>query len=453
MRWIKITIVSLLILLAGSQLGFFSYAISNPQGSAAMDSGPLNSLDPAASASWTLYDPNPNHLWNRLYRSLYRRVGRDGREYGYDELDPLLWSGTKYLLINPANQQAVAILDEFLSTHAERKIRDPLKRAILQRDLWAIFDWTAEVPTDTQEKLNLQIKLVQVMKRLALSPDEIAALPTTYKEAVHSKAFATVYDPNKREQTFLPPDLFDPKGSWVSLSSREGLPVASAHVDGFSGKSVFLVFMRLPEGRDATLKYLQKLSEIPNRKLWIPDPGPPDVPAQVRGNPNFPQFPAGTELALVREIVLIDSQDNFRPTNIIESVQIRVHRIVPSEIPQTFFSGRNEASTEMDTFEFKLSRSRLFAGESGGLRPVLPGETEFALFLSHGIDWESRVALTYCSSCHFGPGIFSVRSRGGNIVPSSNLDNEMSETKWWKGRRYDWGLLQGLWRSKPDAIK
>jgi hypothetical protein len=443
MRWIKVAILSLSLLLVGSKIGFFGVAIGHkarvrPESPASLDSSSI-----PASASWSLYDPDPNNVWNRLYRSLYRREGRDGREYGYDELEPLLWWGTKYLLINPANQQAITILDEFLSTHAERKIRDPLKRVTLQRDLWAIFDWTAEVPTDTQEKLNLQIKLVQVMKRLALSPAEIAALPATYKEAVNSKAFATSYDPEKPEQPFLPADIFDPNGSWVSLGSREGLPVALAHVGGFSGRSVFLVFMRLPDGRDATLKYLQKLSETPNTKLWILDPGATGVPARVRGNPNVPQFPAGTELALVRELVLIDSQGNFRPTNIVESVQIRVHRIVPREIPQTF-SGRTETRAEMDASEFKLSRSKLFAGESGGLRPVLPGETEFALFASHGIDWESRISLTACSSCHFGPGIYSVRSRSGDIVPSSDPNHEANETKRWKVNRYDWGLLQGL---------
>jgi len=71
----------------------------------------------------------PNHLWNRLYRALYQRVTSDGKEYGYDELDPLLWWQTKYLLINPANRQAVAVLDEFLSTHGERVINDLAARS------------------------------------------------------------------------------------------------------------------------------------------------------------------------------------------------------------------------------------------------------------------------------------------------------------------------------------
>ena len=63
---------------------------------------------------WRLYDSDPNHVWNRLYRSLSLRVARDGQEYGYDELDPLFWYNTKYLFSGPAYQQAINTLDEFL---------------------------------------------------------------------------------------------------------------------------------------------------------------------------------------------------------------------------------------------------------------------------------------------------------------------------------------------------
>ena len=444
------------MLIVGLITAFFGFPTSRSNRASAYLKDPMLSSSDRMPASerWKLYDPDPNHVWNRLYRSLYGSMGRDGREYGYDELEPLLWAQTKYLLTGPANHQAVAILDEFLSTHAERKIRDPLKRAILQRDLWAVFDWTAGIRTDTREELNLQVKLVQVMKRLALSPDEIATLPTTYQQAVTSKAFATAYDPNKPQQPFLSPDLFDPKGGWVSLSSRSG-PIARVHLDGFSGRSVFLIFLNLPEGREATLNYLHKLSEFPQHLL--PDPGG----FGFTFDPNVPQFPTGTQLALVREMMLIDSQGNLRPTGIIEDVQIRVHRTIPSEIPPILNTSRNEASTALDPFEFKFSRAKLFSGVSGGLRSVAAEETEFAVFLSHGIDpfetsgWPgSRISLKACASCHFRPGVFaSVLGRGGDIIPSSNLNNEPSETPWWKRRRYDWGLLQGLWRSQPDIVQ
>ena len=444
MRRIKSAIFVLLIFVVGLIAAFFGFAPGS-RNQASAPALPSDSL--TASQSWTLYDPDPNHVWNRLYRGLFGRVGQDGREYGYDELEPLLWPSTRYLLTSPANQQAIKVLDEFLSTHAERKINDPLKRALLQRDLWAVFDWAAGQRTDTRAELDLQIKLAQVIKRLALSPDEIASLPSAYKEAVRSRAFAIAYDPNQPQQPFLPPDLFDPKGGWVSLSSRSG-PIARVHVDVFSGRSVFRIFVSLPEGREATLNYLHKLSEFPQQRL--PDPNgfgfTPD--------PHLPQFPAGTKLALVREMILIDSQGNLRPTGIIEDVQIRVHRTIPSEIPQALNTSRNEAKTALDPFEFKLSRARLLSGESGGLRPVGAEETEFAFFLTHGLDWESRVSLKACASCHFRPGAFaSVLSRGGDIIPSSNLNNEASETPWWKRRRYDWGLLQGLWRAQPDRVE
>src|SRR6185436_6850978 len=140
-----------------------------------------------------------------------------GHEYGYDELDPLLWIQTKYLLSGPANRQAITLLDEFLSTPAEKTINDPLKRAMLQRDLWAIFDWTTACNECLQQstntaaaKLNLQTRLVQAIKRLALSQEQIAALPDTFKQAIDAGAFAKAYDLNKRERSFLPPDLFDP---------------------------------------------------------------------------------------------------------------------------------------------------------------------------------------------------------------------------------------------------
>ena len=68
-----------------------------------------------------LYDPEPNHVWNRLYRCFYRREGRDGREYGYDELDPLLWWSTKYLLqgtrVPSGNHNTQT---NFFPLHAER---------------------------------------------------------------------------------------------------------------------------------------------------------------------------------------------------------------------------------------------------------------------------------------------------------------------------------------------
>ena len=62
----------------------------------------------------TIYDYNPKHLWNRLHETLFVRTAADGKRLGIDRLDPLIWPGTKYLLVAPSHRQALVVLDEFL---------------------------------------------------------------------------------------------------------------------------------------------------------------------------------------------------------------------------------------------------------------------------------------------------------------------------------------------------
>jgi hypothetical protein len=451
--------VGLAIFLLLSAIAFRGRATQNSTGY--NPSGPdIRSLTaPSISEAWTLYDSDANHIWNRLYRCLYRRIGPKEQEYGYNELDPLLWPSTKYLLKSPANEEANAVLDEFISTHAERKISDPLKRAILQRDLWAVFDWTTQTYPEFPTRLPLQKKLAQVLKRLALSRDQIADLPNTYSDAVNSGAFAVQYDSDNRDRVFLPARLFDPVGPWVKLSVRGGNLIGQTHVQSFSGRSVFQIFMSLPEGRAATLKYLQALSEFP--EPWIPRPIRDDVRRLVP-NPKLPQFPTGTQLALVREMMVIDSEGTLRPTSIVEDVQIRVHRTIPSEVPEGLNTSRNEAQTALDVYEFKMRRPILFAHQTGGLIPVKAQETEFPLFMSHGIDlFEEvgnfpleralRTSLSACSSCHFRPGIHSMISREhGELLPAWDANYEATGTSLWKQHQYNWGLFRGLWESQSS---
>ena len=410
--------------------------------------------------TWRLYDSDPNHIWNRLYRSLYLRVARNGQEYGYDELDPLFWDQTKYLFSGRPYEQAINVLNEFLAAHAERLISDPLKRATLQRDLWAIFDWTTEGDySPSPARRELEVRLAQVIRRLSLPVGRIRALPNNYVDAVAAKTFATQYDPEQHERAFLPPDLFQPNGPWVKLSAQGGDPAAPSHVASLSGRSAFLIFIRLPQGREATLAYLKSLSEFP--RPWIPDQQELD---RFLPNPDVPEFPAGTQLALVREMMLIDDQGNLTATSIVEDVQIRVHRVIPPGIPAAYDVDRSPARTSLDTYEFKLSRAKLFAGDSGGLRAVARNEKEFPVFQSHGIDLfesslesgdierELRPTLSSCASCHFRPGIHSMLSRSvrRNVIPSWDSEFDTSTTKYWKQRQYNWGLLQGLWQQSQN---
>src|SRR5262249_61281274 len=51
--------------------------------------------EPARSRA--IYHADPEHLWNRLHEALFVRIGPDGRTYGQDRLEPLLWPESKYI--------------------------------------------------------------------------------------------------------------------------------------------------------------------------------------------------------------------------------------------------------------------------------------------------------------------------------------------------------------------
>ena len=417
-----------------------------------------------ASFPCSIYDPNPSHIWNRLHASLLIREDLPGANHDTDSLDPLFWSTTKYLLAAPSHQRVLGVLDEFLQTHAENLIHDPVKHVILQRDLWAVFDWSVQrqgpqgEPAYEREKRELQIRLAEVLRRLALTPEQIESLPDNYAQAVASEEFPKEYDPAHGDRAFLPQDLFNQDGPWVAiLSGGFPEPVAAAHVFAFSGRSRFLVFVRLPGGHKATLNYFQTLWNFP--QPWVPRrDGAPD---QTVENPDLPQFPVGTQVALVRQMMLFDSQGNLVPAPITESVQIRVYRLIPAR--------HRDILEEQDFYEIRFSRPLLFANKAGGLRAIGPHEKEFPIFQAHGPDEFAASPDQYtaleryprileqCASCHSKPGINSLNSRRKllkpNFLPHDSPSAyparwwENDGTAYWKQNRYDWGLLNGYWHA------
>jgi hypothetical protein len=357
--------------------------------------------------SATIFGPDPNHLWNRTYACLFIRQSAEGREYGADTLDPLLWWQTRYLLIGGLHRRALRCLDEFLGAHAERLVGDPLEHAILQHDLWAVFDWAASGDDFPQERRELEVRLAAAIYRLAITAQQANALPDTYAAAVASRKFAIAYDPHDPREPFLPPELFEPGGPWVCLSAQHDEPTAIVH---FSGRSRFLVFLRLPGGRAHTLRYVDKLRFQP--PLIASESGADFL------NLALPQFPAGTEVALVRQAIVIDSEGHLVPTELTESVQLRVYHAVTSGTKYMNYIG-GPSSRDQDFFELRLRRAELFAHQNGSLFAIKPADAEFATFSTHGTDaFESAHALDEqapilrrCPACHSDSGIHSVQSR------------------------------------------
>jgi hypothetical protein len=433
----------------------------------------------AAPIKVTIYDADPQHLWNRLHATLWVRTGPDGNSYGVDRLDPLLWFETKHLLEGKSHEQAVAVLDEFLAKQGEALVKDPLKRAILQRDLWEVFDWTTGPGANTQDayllraspsRRALQTRLARAIQRLALTAEEIDGLPDNYAAAVAPHAFAEKHNPDHPERPFLPPDLLQKDGPWVQVTvDNSSQAAATSHVHGFLGRSAFRVFLRFPEGRQATVDYFAKLHDFP--RPWLVTRELRDKRDTLVLNPDLPQFPVGTQAALVRQMLLIDRTGRIAVTPVTESVQLRVFR----EIPKLANDGdrRRAGGAGQDFYEFTRSRALLFAGKMGGLRPVERNEKDFRTqFLVHTFDElelkeDAPIArrmgepMKGCIGCHDRPGIHAFRTYTGGDYPRGQYylpdlsENRDPDTEGRlagirKRQHYSWGLLQGLWRDGSE---
>jgi hypothetical protein len=454
-------------------------------------------------AKVSIYDPNVRHLWNRLHAALYVRTAPDGKTFGEDGLDPLLWPSSKYLLTKLRYQQAIDLLDEFLNGNGEKLIQDPLKRAVLQHDLWSVFDWLAESHAGYSgyrsdkannlpaERRALAKRLAQAIQRLALSREQIRALPDNYAAAVAAKVFPVKHDLSAPGRAFLPVDLLEAGGPWVMLTA-DGL-AAPQHVESAQARSAFFVLMNVPGGKNATLAYLQKLNHFPN-PLMFPNALMAQSVAERNGhvagksapflNPDLPQFPPGTQFALVRQMMLIDDQGAIRPTRLIEDVQLRFFRAVPraEDLPAEKRQSaevllRREQMEKNDFYEFQLRRKDLFAGKAGGLRAIRSDELLVSLFSVHDEDlFEGRpqdvrarlresdlflrrhaaeienLRSTHgCNACHGGPGIHGVLSYRRFPSPELQESNRRDQEELaihWKWHRFSWGFLHGLLESQ-----
>jgi hypothetical protein len=363
-------------------------------------------------------------------------------------------------LIGDSHRRVIACLDDFLQSHADRTVKDPLRRAILQHDLWAVFDWAAMGDDLPQPRRELETRLAEVIRRLAITSEQAHALPDSYADALAAQQFGRAYDSLSPQQPFLPPELFRSDGPWVCLSAYSNEPTAIAH---FSGRSRFLVFMRLPGGRDAAIAYIRKLSSLSQPPLLSSGSGPTIL------NLALPQFPVGTQVALVRQAIVIDNDGKLLATGLTESVQLRVyHAVTPGTEAMNYSNG--PASHDQDFFEFRMRRPELFSQHGGGLVAVNAGETEFATFRTHGMDafestrpWDRRaVILTRCRSCHSDSGIHSVQSRFQWMRPSRSVrmqvggGNHDEPISWetnvtiaGKQQQPEFNLLKELWKPVP----
>ena len=409
-----------------------------------------------AAAPPAIYAANPEDLWNRLYAAIAVRT-EAGVQYGADNGEPFF---------EPFDdpRALAAALDEFIARHGERAAPSALARALLLNDVWAAFDLAASARSEPANPA-IQHRLAEAVGQLRLPAAAISRLPDNYRAAVESGNFAADFDPAHPQRAFLPPDLLDAAGSWVEIQDGGGRLVTPFHAQMLSGRSVFRVFIRCPGGRTATLAYLNALNlyptpwELKGASIGRSYPGGEAVRMfTLRLDPATPQFPAGTIVALVRQLMAIDDRFEPVPTALTQKVQFRVYREVGVPARERSRAGFSERQR---VYEFVLRRRELLAGSAGGLRLVGPQDVEYQLTtIPEGGPRAARLqgssVLGTCERCHSADGIFSVNSYTRQLSPEAptqdpqllpsghSWNDERAAAVQWKQQQFDWGLLRGM---------
>ncbi len=389
-----------------------------------------------------LYDADPQHLWNRMYSAFYIRPrslpASDGqpattRFEGGDVIEFLAWGKTEYWSGTDVFEKVNPLLDEFLQRGGETSLRDPLKRAVFQHDLWAVYDHLIDQnikrSADRATRARRDVlcgKLAKCIRRLALSATEVAELPDTYALAIQSGAFAARHD-FVAERNYLPPGLLTQPDEWVEVdfhqpNLHEDLSdrFVTLHAQSLQGRSYYRIFYRFPQGRPQVVDYLKSLSEKGIDWKQAANDG------FVRLRKDAPPIPVGTEVGLLQLMMTVNDQLRPVPTKVVESFQFRVFRNIDggSEPPTNTGVGIN-------MLDYRLKRHLLFdRHRSGGLEREPEGMPQYRVAID-GLkgtapDWgfaDKSVLFQQCVDCHMSRrndrlGVASIPS----IIHSGGFD-------------------------------
>jgi hypothetical protein len=413
----------------------------------------------------TVYSDDAGDPWNRLFSEMFTRTVQlrktsefadagpfarlgeddfrrfpvstrtfDRFEDGDRAIPPFYPSFIHVQGISPAlTAQRLEALDQTL-THAlaDTRPRTPVDRVLMQADLWAVFDRLG--PRDPQlprrqTGLSGEIErvtplLARMIAKLALTRDEIAALPDQYALA---------------RETLDLPNLFSPAGEWQEIVWFDD---RMHDVDtGFrQATRVFVRPSKLVNDRPSFFDDLRFLAHGPSR----PEPG-----SELRSREALSKIDG---VALVMQMLAIDRRGEIDPTPLVYTVQTRM-----------FERGADGSSTTV-AIEHELSRKRLrthpeaggfrtFRGADPGYIPSAGNDYSFAQPHFGSVREPILGTLdTRCSSCHgAGPHLFTFSQTYVGAAPPVTLLRQPNDTRVRfvtdkKRVQEDFKRLRALWR-------
>ena len=360
---------------------------------------PQNPTQPAYLLNPTpIYSPNPQDPWNRLFAILFSRRFQvyktsdfpeaapfnnsasgdelhvstrlfERTETGDRAIDPLYYppynsrEGRTQLLDDPTYSEFMSAIQ---AAQAENSPRPAIARAWMQSDLWSAYDILSEPLFEVDRTQDLESRhsaaldaLAHLIRKLALTPEEIQSLPDNYAQALNALAL---------------PDLFHPQSGWVQV---QWFP-EHAH-DGAAGYRRFSrIFVKPIRSAKSTQRLLDGLRDTERDPIESLDGA-----------------------AILIQLILIDSQGRLTPTHLTSEVEFRLFEKKPDgafqktkirvcEINRSLLLRQPETGGLVSEDE----NAQAF---SGGYSFAAPGFSEGTVMKQLPVVVKLR---TRCSNCH-----------------------------------------------------
>lgn len=312
------------------------------------------STDNVQDAPQPIYSENPDDPWNRIFYQMFtRRIEmrvsseypegapfkefREGSarrvstrtferlEIGDRAIDPLYPNffndtGARRVLTQPGYSALVKALQDATN---ESVTRSPVARALMQSDLWSAYEhlygeYTRPDQSELEQHRRTIVDLIgHLIKKIALTPEEIRSLPDNYSAAMRRQSL---------------PNLFAKDSGWIEILWFPH----RMHEEAANDRRVARVFLKPTR----PTRDLQKF-----------------VNAQREENGDPVRDLDG--VALIMQLLLIDTQGKLTPTTLTTDVQVRLFE-------KSAAGSFKTASVQMA----EISR-RLFISDpaSGGLAP------------------------------------------------------------------------------------
>jgi hypothetical protein len=403
-----------------------------------------------------IYSPDPNDSWNRIFYHLFTRTvshrladdfpqgapfsNLDDRDFpnglsvstrlferveiGDRAIEPLYPSFiTSAGLLEALSDKHFSRLKQALTDAVnDKRVHPPLHRVLMQSDIWAAHDLLAHFnqsagrqTKESRERASQLLSLLpRLIKKLALTPEEIKNLPDNYALAAKMDHL---------------PDLFSPQSEWLEV---EWIP-SRQHDYASDFRRAARVFVK------PTLKILDKQSFLD------------------RLRDNHGDIAELGAVALVIQNLLIDSQGCVAPTRLTYEVQTRTFkRDLNGKIVKTELS-QYELSRKLLITELRTGGLVSFGEESPMYLPMAGNDYGFATPQRNKQEESTPILATLrtrCGTCHVRPNasvVFTFNMHAPNPIPPVKLLEKPNDVhaRYVAGQKVnqdDFKLLKAEWK-------